>query len=651
MIVSILLAAGYAASQGVNVSVNVDLQARVQTIENRLDIPVNSSLSAFLKSNTYMVSLVDTYACFLNGSNAHLIEFLANHTQVMDDALSSASVVSGSVYVATGGYAALGVIVQNNARFVIERGATGITYTVASGATCIIDDLNSGLFAYYLNGAVYSIFNYAQGNLLTQSTNLTSIYVQTINPISGTVQIVGLTIQNGTSFPVSPVESQLFYRSDLHVLYFWNSTAWASGGGGGGGADDDSAYLLSASASNFLFQNGTRALTSDWNVGTYGIYGCTWLNSTSISGSNYYLGSQILNFILQPSFIINKSGSYTQAWYGANSTLAFNNTDSVTVVQECHDALPAIGGEIFAVANFYNMSAQLNITKGNVRLEGENMGTASNPLGSTIFYENDGTNLAAVIYVHASCARLESFLVEGNYLNNPSGSNGLSLYNSPNPTIENVGVLYCKGSGIKLNGEFALYAKNVYSENNHNHNWEILNSYEDSFSGDISYGASVYGYCIYNNSYALTFSGCISDNDYEGVFVGCSNVFCHDNSFLGFIVNRPLHHGFDLEGSYKNSFIGCHVINPGQTTTNTYDGFILMNGTSNTPSTWNVIEGDYVVGNLSNKQRYGYNENDPAQNYNVLVGDVFTDALTANIYLQGPNSHADLCWNGTSWLS
>ena len=42
-------------------------------------------------------------------------------------------------------------------------------------------------------------------------------------------------IINGTSFPGSPVERQLFYRNDLHEWYIYTGSAWASLQGAGGG--------------------------------------------------------------------------------------------------------------------------------------------------------------------------------------------------------------------------------------------------------------------------------------------------------------------------------------------------------------------------------------------------------------------------------
>jgi hypothetical protein len=41
------------------------------------------------------------------------------------------------------------------------------------------------------------------------------------------------SIISGTSFPTSPVEKQLFYRTDLHKLYYYNGVNWVDMAGGG----------------------------------------------------------------------------------------------------------------------------------------------------------------------------------------------------------------------------------------------------------------------------------------------------------------------------------------------------------------------------------------------------------------------------------
>ena len=35
-----------------------------------------------------------------------------------------------------------------------------------------------------------------------------------------------MIIHTGTSFPAGPVEGQMFYRTDLHEMYYWNATGW-----------------------------------------------------------------------------------------------------------------------------------------------------------------------------------------------------------------------------------------------------------------------------------------------------------------------------------------------------------------------------------------------------------------------------------------
>jgi hypothetical protein len=290
MIVTVLLAAGFAASQGVNVSVNVNLEARVEALENRVDIPVNSTLSAFRKSNSYIVSLVDTYACLQNGSQAKLCDFSTNHSRPIMVGLGNASLNGGSVYIAEGSYSA-SIILKNNTRLVIDDGAKGITISgVDPSASCIVDDFNSGSFRYYANGLLYSQFDYVHGNLLTVSANLTTIYVNTIDSITGNVvKILRLIVENGTSFPSGPSVGYLFFRKDWSTLCVYDGSVWVNCSGGGGAGPDLSMYLL---------QNGSRPLTADWNVGGYGIYGVTWLNTTNINlngGNIYFNQGQAVN--------------------------------------------------------------------------------------------------------------------------------------------------------------------------------------------------------------------------------------------------------------------------------------------------------------------------------------------------------------------
>jgi parallel beta-helix repeat protein len=334
MICAILVCAGVAAYYGANVSVNVNLAERVTAVENRLDIPVNSTLSAFIKSNSFIVSELDQGFCLQNGSNgAYLPPFTSNSSAVIENGLGNASNNGGgSVYVSAGAnlYNA-SVILLNNTRLVIETGAKNVTYSCAANAYAIVDDFQNWIFTYYSNGLPWSIFNYATGNLLTQSANMTSIYVQNIIGLSGNVQIFRFLIENGSSFPASPSDGYLFEKSN--TVYYYNSTAWVPWGTGSGGTNDYNLLINKPDLSHYLFQNGTRALTANWSAGNYGIYGLLSVNATSlycttidqlISGS----GVEILDQVIQSGTSFPASPINEQEFYRSDQgyLYVYNNS-------------------------------------------------------------------------------------------------------------------------------------------------------------------------------------------------------------------------------------------------------------------------------------------------------------------------------------
>jgi hypothetical protein len=87
----------------------------------------------------------------------------------------------------------------------------------------------------------------------------------------------------------------------------------------------------------YLLQNGSRPLTADWNVGGYGIYEITWLNTTNINlntGNIYFNQGQAINMTFwkgtsfplavagQPFFRTDLSGLYV---YNGTAWLECNN--------------------------------------------------------------------------------------------------------------------------------------------------------------------------------------------------------------------------------------------------------------------------------------------------------------------------------------
>ena len=243
MIVIILVAAGWASEHGANISVSVSIEARVQAIENRMDIPVYSTMSAFQKSNTYLVIQHSAGACLMNQSG-YLTEFLANESQIIMDGFGNVSSAGGSVHVQTGSYTA-SVTVLNKVRFIIDEGATGIVWTVDSGATCIVDDFNSGVFAYYQAGLPWSVFNYSSGNLLVATINSTTVNLNNLlwnglnrtdtiaNP-TGAYNYIITTNGAGNFFAKNGTDGTVLQNTNISAVVNSEIGNLTAGGGSGG---------------------------------------------------------------------------------------------------------------------------------------------------------------------------------------------------------------------------------------------------------------------------------------------------------------------------------------------------------------------------------------------------------------------------------
>ena len=650
MIVSILLAGALFVHEGGQLNLSFSIQTQVTAIENRLDIPVNSTLSAFQKSNTYLVIPHDTGACLMN-SDGYLKEYSLNHTQVIDDGLTNASINGGSVYVEAGPYSAPGVVIPNDTRLVLELGATGITYSVAPSATCIIDDFNSGIFAYYQNGAIFSAFNYAAGTLLVSMANLTTVYTEGINPISGTLRITGLTIQNGTSFPSSPVSGyifdlnntvyyynstswvpwgtssgtgggpyllqngttpltgnwnvgssdgiygvtylnatnlycasinqlvsgqgvsilnlivqsgtsfpspgindEVFYRSDQGILYVDNSGSWTPTGSssGNGSMPQTYPYANLTGVPVLLFANGSQVLTANWNAGggTYGIYGLSFLNATSINANTYYLNNQIIGFTEPPTIIISQIGANYEAWYGFNSTLAWASTNATTVI---NNAL-AMGGTVDLAAGFYNLTSQLIITNSVTFTGQDNASVISMPLSIQLpilmINNTNSVNVNHLTFTHNS-------VIGNNYVPN---SFGIQVVNCSEVNIAFCHIYQC-GSGCITFG---------YS------NMDV----------------AILGITVTNSSIKDNEIGPTSSDGFDNC--GGTNILIENNFFH----NLP---DDCIQINGQDQFPATDFTVTGNIIANGYTGVFLMAGmdTTSGPVTQNIMIADNVFTNLS----------------------------------------------------
>jgi len=106
LIIGVILALGWAARQGVDISLNLDLQARLdylevqqQLLNETLNIPINSTVSAMVKEANYIIAPHDSYYCLINGTDdraGRLEYYSTNKTLVEQYALGN--MTSGLLY-------------------------------------------------------------------------------------------------------------------------------------------------------------------------------------------------------------------------------------------------------------------------------------------------------------------------------------------------------------------------------------------------------------------------------------------------------------------------------------------------------------------------------------------------------------------------
>lgn len=96
-----------------------------------------------------------------------------------------------------------------------------ILYRKVSGAAVSIGTFGSG--ALLSSSDIDERARDAVGTALTVSNPLT----KTVNDGSNTITIA---LASGTSFPGSPATNDRFYRTDLHVQFFYDGTRWLSDG-------------------------------------------------------------------------------------------------------------------------------------------------------------------------------------------------------------------------------------------------------------------------------------------------------------------------------------------------------------------------------------------------------------------------------------
>jgi len=326
MIVSILLAAGFASYYGANVSVNVQLDARVAELEDFLRVTINSTFYTTQKEHAFIVSPVvsgaTTYYCMQNGTDGFLKYYNTNKTLVEQFALGNSS--SGTVFL---------------------KGLQHNTSLTVPANVMVIEQYQNKL--RYYNGQFSAGF------------------------------------VTGTTAPSNPEMGQWWYDTTAYTLKIWNGTDWAASSGTQGSQGEAGtvgglpfSYMVFANATSNYRVNGTTGAidyssTSAGNSINFALgnltSGRTWKEKVVPKG-HFTIDKQILirNYTIldltQAYFTLSASlnlGSNGETGNGGVHGIIYNTDVPARDID-------IIGGTIGENANSHNSIRLENVTKANI---------------------------------------------------------------------------------------------------------------------------------------------------------------------------------------------------------------------------------------------------------------------------------------------
>jgi len=228
----------------------------------------------------------------------------------------------------------------------------------------------------------------AYGNIV-----VTSLTVALINNTDGYVQLARALTESGTVFPATPAVGYLYYRTDLQALYIYTGATWVTAMSATlpPGTISYSDLSDKPDLTVFLLQNGTRSLTTDWNVGSHGIYGLTFLNATAVCGNLFYANNQLVIDNGRNGYFVNVNATWLnstsiagtgQLWWNGQ-----NRTDTLAYPFAPYSYEVGVSGSNYYMKN--GSTGQVDFWSTNASAVFNN--AAGNTSDGSIFVKNSGT--------------------------------------------------------------------------------------------------------------------------------------------------------------------------------------------------------------------------------------------------------------------
>jgi hypothetical protein len=431
ILIGILLAAAYAASQGANVTISLELQARLdylevqqQLLNETINIPVNSTVSAMVKEANYIVTPHDSYYCLINGTDdrAGRLEYYSTNATKAEQ-FSLGNMTSGLVYMkevqhnsslTIGATQSEWVQYQGSMTFINATGSYEVGGGGATGPAGPAGTINGLPFDYMIfnNATATYMINGTGGTIPYYSTNASAVFNNCVGNLS-------LTSNRGTIFVKTgnySLTNTILFNGGITGAYGRSSNKAQFRLIGEG--KNNTVFIPSANVDAITLQNYAPVYLAD-----FGIHLPETSSGNGIAGYNVtgYNGPSTEFSILSNLYITGCSAGKWGIYLENPSMTDFNNLYSVTNGAGCialiaSDNLYPWGDCSFTGTNVFTVNGANQI--GIACLRGTGSTSAMNLIGMSgynLFLSDSKTNTTAFWGDHLNWASFKDFSIQGYY--------------------------------------------------------------------------------------------------------------------------------------------------------------------------------------------------------------------------------------------
>ena len=384
LLIGLTLAGGWAASQGahVNIDVQLQMQARLDYLETQINIPVNSTISAMVKTASYIISTHGSYVCLINGSDdrAGRLEYYSTNATLIANAVYGNMTQGGTVVWRSGTYTFDGFlipIVYSGIHTVSEGWSTIFNITATGGfnisASSMLNDISfENIYWIDAGGSGTAVANYGITSAMPATMRL-SHFKFTGNRVDY-FRKAGTIFLNLTNAEVNTISNNFFYHTTTAFIQFisnfyqcGNNKLYDNVFYGGYDANYENAIRITKNAGNSTENSSVGEIYSwgnqwygqhydyggtfyAWNMTELGIYGATggiyssgdrYENTAVLSSNGYSSAHLCIGGIFSDNRIENM-----------NATVVFDLGNNTKLTEVCNNQIDVVAGTTFYSENY-----------------------------------------------------------------------------------------------------------------------------------------------------------------------------------------------------------------------------------------------------------------------------------------------------------